>query len=95
MKTFRTPQEKKRLSYKKDCRNTYGENDKASRKAIPKHKRWVNKTYRRDIKQAIDVALKHEDMDIVENAIKEVSRKPWKKFSDKPLGAYLKQKGKL
>lgn len=30
-----TPQEKKSLSYAKDRRNTYGENSKASRKAIP------------------------------------------------------------
>lgn len=30
----KTPQEKKALSYAKDCRNTYGESDKGSRKTI-------------------------------------------------------------
>ncbi len=32
MSQRRTPQEKKELSYERDRRNTYGENDKASRK---------------------------------------------------------------
>lgn len=31
----RSPQEKKRLSYAKDRRNDYGENDKSSRKNVP------------------------------------------------------------
>lgn len=34
----KTPQDKKALSYAKDRRNTYGENDKSSRKAIPARK---------------------------------------------------------
>ena len=32
----RSPQEKKALSYARDCRNVYGENDKSSRKNIPR-----------------------------------------------------------
>jgi hypothetical protein len=31
---MKTPQEKKKLSYMKDRRNTYGENGKSSRKSI-------------------------------------------------------------
>ena len=34
-----SPQEKKRLSYAKDRRNDYGENDKSSRKNIRRNKR--------------------------------------------------------
>ena len=34
----RSPPEKKRLSLKKDRRNSYGENDKSSRKNIPRSK---------------------------------------------------------
>jgi hypothetical protein len=37
----RSPQEKKRLSYLKDGRNVYGENDKASRKNLPKKKKLL------------------------------------------------------
>jgi hypothetical protein len=48
----RSPQEKKILSYLKDGRNKYGENDKAARKAIPARKAWVNRTYRRTVRQA-------------------------------------------
>jgi hypothetical protein len=39
----RNPGEKKRLSYAKDCRNSYGENDKASRKLIPLRKAQQNR----------------------------------------------------
>jgi hypothetical protein len=35
MAVRRSPQEKKALSYAKDRRNDYGENDKSSRKNIP------------------------------------------------------------
>ncbi|WTX01156.1 hypothetical protein OG216_46635 (plasmid) [Streptomycetaceae bacterium NBC_01309] len=35
----RTPQEKKQLSYLKDRRNAHGENDKSSRKNIPRARR--------------------------------------------------------
>jgi hypothetical protein len=34
MSTIKNPEEKKRLSLERDRRNQYGENDKASRKAI-------------------------------------------------------------
>ncbi|MFE2009824.1 hypothetical protein [Streptomyces sp. NPDC059491] len=43
----RTPQEKKRLSYLKDHRNNYGENDKSSRKSIRRNKRFPNSANRR------------------------------------------------
>jgi hypothetical protein len=37
-KRRRSPQEKKKLSYERDRVNVYGQNDKASRKRIPKFK---------------------------------------------------------
>ncbi|WP_194828528.1 hypothetical protein [Nocardia sp. XZ_19_231] len=43
----RSPQEKKSLSYAKDRRNGYGENDKSSRKNIPRNKRIRNRVDRR------------------------------------------------
>src|SRR4028119_181715 len=47
----KTPQEKKRLSYAKDRRNTYGENDKSSRKNIRRRKRHPNRSNRRTARQ--------------------------------------------
>jgi hypothetical protein len=38
MSTIKLPQEKKAASLKRDCRNAYGENDKSSRKNIPRSK---------------------------------------------------------
>ncbi|MBP0455719.1 hypothetical protein J5Y04_40290 [Kitasatospora sp. RG8] len=43
----RTPQEKKRLSYLKDRRNAYGENDKSSRKNVPRSRRARHHQLRR------------------------------------------------
>lgn len=94
MKIRRTPQDKKRLSYDRDGRSDYGENDKASRKAIPFRKRWVNKTYRKAVKQTIikNITLLHDQPELLDAEIKEVKRKPWKKSADKRLGDYLRDK---
>ena len=77
-----TPQEKKRLSLKKDCRNTYGENDKSSRKSIRLRKRSVNRSYRREVRQVIDFS----DEEGIQSETQSVQRKNWKKCSDMPLG---------
>ena len=53
----KTPQEKKRLSLAKDRRNVYGENDKASRKNIPRAKSRVNRANRHTDRQVLDTAL--------------------------------------
>lgn len=47
---YKTPQQKKRLSYLRDGRNDYGQNDKASRRLIPKHKAWARRALRRKAK---------------------------------------------
>jgi hypothetical protein len=61
-----TPQEKKRLSYLRNCRNCYGENAKASRKAIFLRKRWVNRAYRRSTQQIVSVIKHTKDTDDIE-----------------------------
>jgi hypothetical protein len=48
-----SPQDKKALSYAKDRRNGYGENAKASRKAIPRRKALENRDDRRKVVQAL------------------------------------------
>ena len=80
-----TPQEKKKLSLERDCRNSYGENDKSSRKSIRFRKRWVNRTFRRETSQAIEAARIGE----VQEGVAKVQRKSWRKIADIPLGKKL------
>lgn len=44
---FKTPQQKKYFSYLRDGRTSFGENDKASRRAIPRRKAWARRALRR------------------------------------------------
>lgn len=53
LKKRRSPQEKKRLSLEKDCRNDYGGSDKAARKAIPLRKAKLKRALRRAAKVAL------------------------------------------
>jgi hypothetical protein len=57
----KSPQEKKALSYAKDRRNAYGENDKASRKAIPLRKAGENRQDRRKTKHDLTVLPQLDD----------------------------------
>lgn len=81
-----SPQQKKQLSLKKDCRNCYGENDKSSRTAIRARKRWVNRSYRRTVQQQLK--LQHIDED-TEDDVLDIQRKQWHKVGDQPLGEML------
>lgn len=77
--TDRDPREEKVLDYQKHRANTYGENDKSSRKAIRFRKAWVNRTYRRDVHQALATSA---DLD---EAATQVQRKRWSKRRDVSL----------
>ena len=87
----RTPQEKKALSYAKDCRNTYGESDKGSRKTIRKNKTIQNQVYRRKINQVLSEIedTKLENAEVIEGEAKAISKGKWKKCSDTPLGLFV------
>jgi len=88
----RTPQEKKALSYTRDRRNAYGENDKASRKAIPLRKRLANKANRHSEQQTLAEANGAVDMEAAERAETRLrGRRPkiWKKRPDRPLGEHI------
>jgi hypothetical protein len=92
MGTPKTPQEKKRLSLSKDRRNTYGENDKASRKNVRRAKARVNRADRHQDHQILDGAVGAPDDDIddaVEQAVLGRRRKFWRKSADTPLGEVL------
>ncbi|MEV4251187.1 hypothetical protein AB0J63_48340 [Streptosporangium canum] len=85
----RSPQEKKRLSYAKDWRNDYGENDKSSRKNIPRSKRTPHRANRRRASQVLDAATGVVDEAAEETAEERLMAKrpkSWRKSRDAPLG---------
>jgi hypothetical protein len=90
-----SPQEKKLLSYERDRRNHYGENDKASRKLIPARKRRVVRSYRRATKKEIPknaLVRSHDDLVDAETRVLAVRRHWWKKWPDMPLGQFISQR---
>jgi len=93
----KTPQDKKTLSLRKDRRNTYGENDKASRKAIPLAKARVNRANRHLDNQLLDSASGEptaEGAAKAEDRVMGRRKKVWRKAPDQPLGEVLARKGK-
>jgi hypothetical protein len=93
MEASRSPQDKKILSYLKDRRNSYGEHDKGSRKAIPARKAWVNRTYRRAVRQV--TRTEADEVDQLASDVAAVRRKPWKKSPDRSLGDHLNNKWRV
>ena len=94
-KQRKTPQEKKRLSLTKDRRNTYGANDKASRKRIPLSKASAHREVRRKATVSTHV---WERLDEVAAQSTELTlrtpslQKPkFRKSPDKPLGTVLEK----
>jgi hypothetical protein len=95
MRQPRSPQEKKRLSYLRDRRNVYGENDKASRKNIPLSKALGIRSMRHEQNQALRgalVAVSDEAMIEAELKAKEDNRWWWSKQPDAPLGEVVARK---
>ena len=92
----RTPQEKKALSYAKDRRNVYGENDKSSRRNIPLHKARQRRAFRKNANQLLQSVISETDdkkLEIIENEIKGLKRKDWwGKCADAPLGEFVQGK---
>ena len=84
----RTPQDDKRLSYTKDRRNEYGENDKSSRKNIRLSQRLVARANRRRASEALAATRGAADPDAAEQAQERFERqrpKRWDKWPDEPL----------
>jgi hypothetical protein len=95
----KTPQEKKRLSYANGRRNTYGENQKSSRKNIPLSKRKSHQAERRVVKQALIGAEGRIADDKADQAQSEVLRKGqlqklfgFRKSPDTPLGKVVEER---
>ena len=89
----RSPQEKKSLSYAKDRRNDYGENDKSSRKSIRRRKREPNRADRHRERQVLAVVTRVAiDQVIAADAERALAAKKskwytmqWRKWRDAPL----------
>jgi len=91
----RTPQEKKALSYAKDCRNCYGENDKTARVSIRKNKIFPKRAYRKNLNDILHGAIGAVDLEkaeVVDVKAKEIKRRNWKKYPDKQLGEIIKER---
>lgn len=89
----KSPQEKKRLSYSKDRRNWYGENDKSSRKNIARNKRNRQRSERHGAQQQLSAAVGPVD-ESVEMALDERLARArrgnrWRKSPDAQLGLYV------
>lgn len=99
MSKVRTPGEKKRLSYEHDRRNTYGENQKSSRKNIPKSKQRSHQDERRSVRQALlgaqgdvpdEVADEAQSRVLQKGRIKKLSA--FRKSPDRPLGEVVERR---
>jgi signal recognition particle GTPase len=97
----KTPQEKKRLSLKKDRRNTYGENDKSSRNNIPRSKARSHRKVRRKVNEELQQTLWMEEVqadvlmsELSQLSVEKTAKRTWRKWPDKPLGEILKGKTK-
>jgi hypothetical protein len=82
-----------------DRRNTYGENDKASRKSIPRGKQRQHQNERRSATQALHTISGNLSEDNIANAellakvkVAVSRRKGFKKKPDEPLGIVLAKK---
>ncbi|WP_406193056.1 hypothetical protein OH807_02065 [Kitasatospora sp. NBC_01560] len=83
----RSPQEKKRLSYLKDRRNVYGENQKSSRKNIPRARRARHHALRRGEQLALE-RLRAFGGALDDSQVRFGRRGTgqWRKSADRPLG---------
>jgi hypothetical protein len=88
-----SPQEKKLLSYSKDRRNFYGENDKSSRKNIARNKRNRHRSERQRGQQQLSGALGMVDEGVETDLDDRLTRtrrgSRWRKSPDEQLGLYV------
>lgn len=95
----KTPRQKKELSYRKDRRNAYGENDKSSRKSIRQNERVLHRSDRRREYQTLTEAHGAAIADETEAAeLKLAATRPrqspqqWRKWPDQPLGDHIESR---
>ncbi|MER5638013.1 hypothetical protein ABT095_13770 [Kitasatospora sp. NPDC002227] len=83
----KSPQEKKRLSYRKDRRNNYGENDKSSRRNIPLARRAAHHALRGRERLALErIRAYGGQLDDGQALFARRTTGRWRKWPDAPLG---------
>src|SRR5580692_11652871 len=89
MKKRQTPPEKKIRDYQNERRNVYGENDKSSRKNLPRKKARANRHHRHAVRQV--TRTPHVDLDVLTDQI-EAIKGPHQglKSPDAPLSVWVK-----
>jgi hypothetical protein len=90
-----TPQEKKRLSLKKDRRNVFGEAPHGARKSIPLRKKLANRANRHQQEARLPsgpLALDADQADEIESAVRAKAPMVWEKYPDAPLGEVIAEK---
>jgi len=99
MSKIKSPREKKALSLKRDRRNTFGENAKASRKAIPRRKQLSHMQERRAVAQVLghlrESATEGDAAEadaLAKTTLTQSKRKAFKKHRDTALGVVVKEK---
>jgi hypothetical protein len=89
----KSPQDKKAFSYAKDGRNSYGENDKASRKAIPRRKALENRDDRRKVVQSLCEIQRWDEAvaTLIESSMRHDTNRVggWTKKPDVPLSQHI------
>ncbi|MFZ0981604.1 MAG: hypothetical protein WAN23_19540 [Candidatus Acidiferrales bacterium] len=101
MSRVKEPREKKRLSLERDRRNVFGENDKASRKAIPRRKQLSHMRIRRNasqvlakIKGDVEESRVLEAEALVKTKSITLRRTGFEKTPDRPLGIVIEEQRK-
>ncbi len=90
--------EKKALSYSKDRRNRYGENDKSSRRNIRRNKRNSARADRRRERQALAATTGLITVEAAEDTETKLhtkslwSKQRWRKWPDVPLAEVVESK---
>jgi hypothetical protein len=89
----KSPEEKKAHSYANDRRNSYGQNGKASRKAIPRRKAGESRQNRRKVNQALSgiPELDETAAALVESSARQDLNRVggWKKVPDISLSDHI------
>lgn len=89
----KTPQQKKRESYEKDRRNTYGERGSHSRNSVARRKRNRRSRERAAARRATEMAIvEPERAEQLEGKHVVKHGGHWRKVPDKPLGEVLERK---
>jgi hypothetical protein len=101
MNKAKSPQEKKQLSLERDRRSIYGENDKASRKLVPRRKQLSRMAQRREVSQVLSGVRGHIDEETgdsiqsqVHVKIAKTKLKSFRKRPDVPLREFLARRDK-